>query len=474
MTTQPPDRLFRPVSPAAQAKGERVFCAAVALLLVLSEVFSSNIQNTLPTFSHVCRIALTVTAAVLLVAKSLLLTQWQTKQQALTAAALAAFAVFTTAYGHDQWFLFAVLLGIGAKDVDLRRVLQVYLAAAAGGLLAVQLLHAATPLVPYLYYCRNWDYGYGHYNGYGARLAGVFFAWGWLRWPRLRWWDWGGLAALAAYTLLVPYLYYCRNWDYGYGHYNGYGARLAGVFFAWGWLRWPRLRWWDWGGLAALAAYTLLVPGCRGAGIAMVLLLVLFLLQRALPAFFESRIWHGMALAAAPLALGFSLLAGRLFDPDHPTATPLLDKLNGLLSGRFEIWHHVFWGYPLYHPEQDGVPGWYHDAMPKAVTLLGGLATDGDEHHAIDNSFLAIPMNKGVLGAVVIGVIFLLLMWRLCQNRCTGETLFLTVILVYFLMENKCFLFSADPFILLLPAALFPAKGKPLPVVCPPVTRGCI
>lgn len=50
-----------------------------------------------------------------------------------------------------------------------------------------------------------------------------------------------------------------------------------------------------------------------------------------LPAFFESRIWHGMALAAAPLALGFSLLAGRLFDPDHPTATPLLDKLNGLL-----------------------------------------------------------------------------------------------------------------------------------------------
>lgn len=61
MTTQPPDRLFRPVSPAAQAKGERVFCAAVALLLVLSEVFSSNIQNTLPTFSHVCRIALTVT-----------------------------------------------------------------------------------------------------------------------------------------------------------------------------------------------------------------------------------------------------------------------------------------------------------------------------------------------------------------------------------------------------------------------------
>ena len=44
MTTQPPDRLFRPVSPAAQAKGERVFCTAVALLLVLSEVFLSLIH----------------------------------------------------------------------------------------------------------------------------------------------------------------------------------------------------------------------------------------------------------------------------------------------------------------------------------------------------------------------------------------------------------------------------------------------
>lgn len=415
MSFSPPDRLFRPVSPKAQMWGERLFCIAVALLLVLSEVFSSNIQNTLPTLSHFCRIALTAAAAVLLLAKSLLFTSWQARWQVGIAAALTAFAGFTTAHGHDQWFLFAVLLGIGAKDVDLRRVLRVYLAFAAGGLLVVHLLHAATPLVPYLYYCRNWDYGYGHYNGYGARLAGVFFAWGWLRWPKLRWWDWGGLAALAAYTLLVP--------------------------------------------------------GCRGAGIAMVLLLVLFVLQRILPAFFESRIWHGLVLAAAPLALGFSLLTGRLFDPADPAATPLLDKLNALLSGRFEIWHHVFWGYPLYHPEQDGLPGWYHDAMPKAVTFLGGLATDGDEHHAIDNAFLAIPMNKGILGAVIIGCVFLFLVFRLCRCHCTGETIFLAVILVYFLMENKCFLFSADPFVLLLAAGLFTPRGTPLPVLCPQAAK---
>ena len=35
----------------------RVYCAGLALLLVLSEVFSSNLQSTLPTFSRVARLA---------------------------------------------------------------------------------------------------------------------------------------------------------------------------------------------------------------------------------------------------------------------------------------------------------------------------------------------------------------------------------------------------------------------------------
>ena len=35
-----------------------------------------------------------------------------------------------------------------------------------------KLLHFATPLMPYNFYCRNWDFGYGHYNGFGARLVG--------------------------------------------------------------------------------------------------------------------------------------------------------------------------------------------------------------------------------------------------------------------------------------------------------------
>ena len=71
----------------------------------------------------------------------------------------------------------AALVGLGAKDVDLQTALRVYLATAVAGLLLVQALHFATPLMPYKFYCRNWDFGYGHYNGFGARLVGVFFAW---------------------------------------------------------------------------------------------------------------------------------------------------------------------------------------------------------------------------------------------------------------------------------------------------------
>ena len=37
----------------------RVYCTGLALLLVLSEVFSSNVQDTLPGFSRIMRLGLT-------------------------------------------------------------------------------------------------------------------------------------------------------------------------------------------------------------------------------------------------------------------------------------------------------------------------------------------------------------------------------------------------------------------------------
>lgn len=392
------------------AWGQRLFCTALAMLLLLSEVFSSSIQSTLPTFSHLARLVLTGGAIALLLVKCVFFTQYESRIQWVIAVAAVGYAGFAGLYGDDTWFPLAVLVGLGAKGVDLRRALRVYLAVAAAGVVTVQLLHAGTDLIPFRYYARNWDFGYGHYNGYGGRLVGVFFAWGWLRWGRLRWWDWAGLAGLAAYTLLVP--------------------------------------------------------GCRGAGGAMVVLLVLFLAWKLCSKFFTGRLWQAFVTALYPVLTAASMLTGYFFDPENPGRTPLLASVNRLLSGRFEVWHHVFWARPYTHPAEDGVAAWYHGDLPNTLTLLGGLPTDGDVHHSIDNTYLALVMNKGLLGAVVIGAVITFLAWRLVRHGHVGESLCLAAMLLYFLMENKPFLLSANPLVLLLPCALLTPRGADLPVLC--------
>lgn len=372
----------KPLDPGAgrrQGAAQKIYCAALVLLLILSEVFSSNIQSTLPAFSHLARLALTGGAVVLLGVKIFFLTDYEARWQPILAALVLAYTAFSTWYGDDVWFFLAALVGLGAKDIDLKAALRVYLAAAVAGLLAVQLLHFATPLMPYNFYCRNWDFGYGHYNGFGARLAGVFFAWAWLRHD----------------TMCAP----------------------------------------DWMGLAALAIFTYKVPGSRGAFGGMAVIFLLFAVQKFFPKLFDNKIWYTLVLAVPVVLTVFSLYAGYIYDPVWPYDHMAILLLSIFLSGRFEIWHNVFWGSPL--------------------TLLGGLPTDGDEHHAIDNTFLAVPMNKGILGAALVAVFFLLLLWRLGKKHRSTETICLLALTLYLFMENKPFLLSANPFLLLAPVVFF-------------------
>ena len=213
------------------------------------------------------------------------------------------------------------------------------------------------------------------------------------------------------------------------------------MFFAWAWLRHDRLRAFDWAGLAALAIFTYKVPGSRGAFGGMAVLFVLFFVQKFLPRLFDSKIFYGLALAL-PVALAvFSLYAGYVYNPEWPYERMALLLLSIALSGRFEIWHNVFWSAPL--------------------SLLGGLPTDGDEHHAIDNTFLAVPMNKGLLGAILVAAVFLLLLWRLAKKHHSTEVICLVALTLYLFMENKPFLLSVNPFLLMLPVVFFNAEtGK--------------
>ena len=122
--------------------GEALFGAALVLLLILSEVFSSNIQSTLPGLSHLARLGLTGGALVLLLAKCVLWTRYDSRAQMALAAAAIGYSGFAAWYGDDVWFLLTVLAGYGGSRRLLRVCLVFFTVSAAfgGGILALQLL----------------------------------------------------------------------------------------------------------------------------------------------------------------------------------------------------------------------------------------------------------------------------------------------------------------------------------------------
>ena len=94
-----------------QELGQIVYCVAIALLLILSEVFSSSIQNTLPAFSRFARMALSGASLGLLGIKCLFLTRYESLVQWVILVAAGLYAAFAGAHGGDTWFLLAVLVG---------------------------------------------------------------------------------------------------------------------------------------------------------------------------------------------------------------------------------------------------------------------------------------------------------------------------------------------------------------------------
>ena len=385
---------FVPGRPAGwyAALGQRVFDAALVLLLVLSEVFSSNIQSTLPAFSHAARLTLTGGAALLLAVKLLLLTDYAARWQPAAVLAVLGYTGAAALHGSDRWFFLAALVGLAAYDVDLRRSLRVYLVTAAAGLLLVQLLHLCTPLVPYILYFRNYDFGYGHYNGYGARLLGVVLAWAWLRFDRLRWWEWAGLGAIALYA-----------------------------------------------GITVTA---------RGAAGAMLILLLLLAVHRLWPRLFRAPLLRYGTAAVWPALTALSLWASTWWSLAGPDGVPpWLQELDWKLSARLSIWYKSFLHAPL--------------------SLWGGLPTDLGAAAAVDNTYLALIMNKGIVGAVLVGAGAMALLWRLGRRGHTRELVLALAVMAYLVMENKPFLLSADPLVLLGSCLLAP-HGAPLNVPSDP------
>ena len=103
------------------------------------------------------------------------------------------------------------------------------------------------------------------------------------------------------------------------------------------------------------------------------------------------------------------------------------------------------------------------------VQLVLSARDIGVIEEALQDSVASAPLRLAlamVFGALVAAVT-LFLLWRLCRAGHTGESMLLFAMLCYLLMENKMFLFSANPLILLLPCALLTPWGAPLPTLCP-------
>ena len=93
----------------------RVYCTGLALLLVLSEVFSSNVQDTLPGFSRIMRLGLTGCAVLLLAGKIILLTGYEARWQKVLIAVVLVYTAFSSWYGGDLWFFWPHLSGWGPR-----------------------------------------------------------------------------------------------------------------------------------------------------------------------------------------------------------------------------------------------------------------------------------------------------------------------------------------------------------------------
>ena len=212
--------------------------------------------------------------------------------------------------------------------------------------------------------------------------------------------------------------------------------------------------WQNW----AIAAFTLtvvLLLSNHGRGICKLASILLGILAGYAVAFACGMVDLSGIAGAAWFSLPHFLPSGISFEPSACIALGLLFAINSI-QAIGDLTATTVGGMDREPTDRELQGGIVAYGVSNILTaLLGGLPTDGDEHHAIDNTFLAVPMNKGLLGAALVAVFFLLLLWRLAKKHRSTETICLLALTLYLFMENKPFLLSANPFLLLAPIVFF-------------------
>ena len=145
-----------------------------------------------------------------------------TWRELLAGGALYFIARWVYFNSQNIWWIGIVVAVLAAKDVPLRRPLQVYFASGCAAMAVVLALHFAGIVAPDLTSERmgalRGTYGYGHPNTFGGLVFGLVLAYALLRAQKVRWVDCLLVFAVGVFLLVGPAAALrCARWRWPLG-----------------------------------------------------------------------------------------------------------------------------------------------------------------------------------------------------------------------------------------------------------------
>lgn len=295
-----------------------------------------------------------------IIAKLLIFTQYSAKQLARMAVFLIPFLLASAASGSQYW-LYGVLFLLCAKDIDLRRAFRPVFWMVVCAVAAIMLLSLAG-LIPTL----EWGLG-------GSR-------------PR---------------------------YSFGFGHPNMAGTYLLFIVFGWLMLRFERIRWYEWFGMAVLLVFCNNAIDSRASSVG-----ILVMIAAGLAAKYFPRLWNrkecGVLAALAPWLLAASSIWVALLYRDQD---PFWTKWNAVSSDRLRLFSILVRQYP--------------------VRLFGQFIQDG-EIATPDNAYINNLYTYGIICFLLYYLLLSLVLLQCWKHRWPAEAVVLISLLAYGLFEQMC------------------------------------
>lgn len=205
----------------------------------------------------------------------------------------------------------------------------------------------------------------------------------------------------------------------GFSHYNTLGMVIVCIVILWILLRYEKTRWYDYLVWLGAAFFVWEVPNSRTATLCILLLLTGVFLSKNCK-MFEKHLFRILAISVFPVMAGLSYISAALYSPDNP----VLFFLNQLFSYRIRFGNDYLNKYQ--------------------ITLFGQkirrinpdtAAKRGISPEILDNGYLRILLQLGIITFIVVLLIFIYIEYRALQEKQYAIVIGLFVIAFYNLSE---------------------------------------